>query len=158
MLCLKPYKDVHRAALLALKLRPEQEHWTHTPAELLPEIAGNPQRQGVTVLLDSVPIGFFVLGNDERVEWYAGQPDPAAVTLNGLSLDLSAQGQGLGRAVMAQLPALTKRLFPAARRVLLCVHQTNAGAIHVYQQAGFEILRERQGKRGLLWVMGWELP
>ncbi|GAA5501238.1 hypothetical protein Dxin01_00970 [Deinococcus xinjiangensis] len=98
-----------------LELRPEQANWTHTPAELLPEIAGNPKRRGVTVLLGSVPIGFFVLGNDERVEWYAGQPDPAAVTLNGLSLDRHTQGQGLGKQVMAQLPALVGALFPAAR-------------------------------------------
>ena len=141
-----------------LELRPEQANWTHPPAELLPEIAGNPKRRGVTVLLGSVPIGFFVLGNDERVEWYAGQPDPAAVTLNGLSLDRRTQGQGLGKQVMAQLPALVGALFPAARRVLLCVHQTNVGAIHVYQQAGFKLLRERQGKRGMLWVMALELP
>ena len=149
--------ETHRAALLSLQVIPGQENWTHLPAELLPEVAGNPNRQAVTVLKDGAPVGMFILSADERVELYAGQPDPQAVTLNGLSLDRQYQGRGLGTQVMNALPAYVAPHYPQVNRLLLCVHQTNAGAIHVYQKTGWSILRERQGKRGLLWVMELKL-
>lgn len=156
MLHLTPLQPDHRAALLALKLAPGQEHWTHHPSETLPEVEGNSLRQAVTILEHDVPIGVFTLGIDERVEWYAGHPDPQAVTLNALCLDERCQGRGIGTLMMRRLPDFIPTLYPQARRVLLCVHQTNPAAIHVYQNTGFRILRERQGKRGLLWVMELE--
>ncbi|WP_135230026.1 GNAT family N-acetyltransferase [Deinococcus fonticola] len=153
MIELVPFSAPHRAALLNLRLAPGQESWTHLPAELLPEIEGHPARQAATVLENGIPLGMFVLSADERVEWYAGQPDPQALTLNGLSLDRGAQGRGLGTQVMDALPEYVARTFPYARRLLLCVHQTNLAALHVYRKTGWTVLRERQGKRGLLWVM-----
>lgn len=136
-----------------LQLLPGQENWTHHPAELLPELPGNPRRRAVTVLNSNEPIGMFVLGTDERVEWYAGSPDPQAMTLNALCLDQSCQGRGVGTQVMNALPTYVTRNHPQVKRVLLCVHQTNPGAVHVYKKTGWTVLRERQGKRGMLWVM-----
>lgn len=153
MIRLVPFAEAHRAALLKLQLVPGQQNWTHLPAELLPEVQGNPLRQAVTVLENDFPIGLFILSADERVEWYAGHPDPQAITLNGLSLDRTCQGRGVGTQVMQLLPAYALSAFPQARRMLLCVHQTNPAARHVYEKTGWTILRERQGKRGLLWVM-----
>lgn len=153
MISLAPFQPEHRAALLALQLAPGQENWTHHPAETLPEVEGHPLRRAVTILEDGLPVGVFMLGMDERVEWYAGHPDPHAATLNALCLDERCQGRGIGTQVMELLPEFVPSVFPVVRRVLLCVHQTNLGAIHVYEKTGFRKLRERQGKRGLLWVL-----
>ena len=49
------------------------------------------------------------------------------------------------------------RIRAAARASKLDTYPRRV-AIHVYQQAGFKLLRERQGKRGMLWVMALELP
>lgn len=153
MIELVPFAEAHCAALLGLQVGPGQENWTHLPAELLPEMEGNPARQAVTVLEQGAPVGMFILSADERVEWYAGQPDPQAITLNGLSLDHKSQGRGLGTQIMTALPAYVAHHFPQARRMLLCVHQSNPAAIHLYQKTGWTILRQRQGKRAMLWVM-----
>lgn len=153
MISLALFQPEHRAALLALQLAPGQEQWTHHPAETLPEVEGNPLRRAVTILEDGVPVGVFILGIDERVEWYAGAPDPQAATLNALCLEERCQGRGIGTQVMGLLPEWVPSVYPQVRRLLLCVHQTNLGAIHVYKKTGWRILRERQGKRGLLWVM-----
>ncbi len=150
---LLPTTSEHLPVLLALRLAPGQENWTHHPAETLPEIAGNPLRQAVTILKNDMPVGLFILSRDERVETYAGQPDAHALTLNGLVLDEQCQGRGVGTAAMRLLPRLVQELYPDVTRALLCIHQTNAAAIHVYQKCGWTVLRERQGKRGRLWVM-----
>lgn len=153
MVELVPFTEPHRVALLRLQLAPGQENWTHHPAETLPEIEGNSLRQAVTVLVNSSPVGIFILGTDERVEWYAGHPDLQAMTLNALCLDQSCQGRGVGTQVMNALPTYVTMNYPHTKRLLLCVHQTNEAAIHVYKKTGWTVLRERQGKRGMLWVM-----
>lgn len=155
---LVPLSAGHEAALLALTLAPEQLPFTAHPAELLPELKGDPQRRGVTILDSGEVAGLFALSSGPHCEKYLSEPDPHAVAVSALSIDASRQGRGVGTAAMRLLPTLVPALFPDARRVVLVVNQRNPGARRVYERAGFTVTNERQGPVGPQWVMSLPLP
>lgn len=150
---LKPYTKAHWHTLKDLQLAPEQAEFTALPSQLLPMLEGNPERLGVTILENDVPVGLFALSVGEHRDKYLPQPDPAGVALGALSLDRRCQGRGVGSAAMRQLSGFVPRHFPSAQHVLLVVNQRNPAAKHVYEKVGFVVLREREGPRGPQWVM-----
>ncbi|WP_353543632.1 GNAT family N-acetyltransferase [Deinococcus xinjiangensis] len=140
-----------------MQLAPEQAEFTALPSQLLPMLEGNPERLGVTILENDVPVGLFALSVGEHRDKYLPQPDPAGVALGALSLDRRCQGRGVGSAAMRQLSDFVPRHFPSAQHVLLVVNQRNPAAKHVYEKVGFVVLREREGLRGPQWVMQLDL-
>ncbi|GHG23126.1 hypothetical protein CBQ26_15570 [Deinococcus indicus] len=150
---LVPLSAHHEAALLALTLPPEQRPFTTHPADLLPDLRGDPQRRGVTILDGDEVAGLFALSSGPHCEKCLSEPDPHAVAVSSLSIDTSRQGRGVGTAAMRQLPSLVPSLFPEARRVVLVVNQRNPAARRVYEKAGFTVTGERQGPVGAQWVM-----
>lgn len=158
MIRLEPYSLLHFESLQALQLAPEQAEFTALPSELLPMLAGDPERLGVTILENDVPVGLFALSVGEHRDKYLPQPDPAGVALGALSLDRRCQGRGVGTAAMRQLGDLVPRHFPSAQHVLLVVNQRNPAAKRVYEKVGFVVLHERQGLKGPQWVMQLDLP
>lgn len=154
---LKPYTKAHWHTLKDLQLAPEQAEFTALPSQLLPMLEGNPERLGVTILENDVPVGLFALSVGEHRDKYLPQPDPAGVALGALSLDRRCQGRGVGSAAMRQLSGFVPRHFPSAQHVLLVVNQRNPAAKHVYEKVGFVVLREREGLRGPQWVMQLDL-
>ena len=145
----------HRAALEGLQLAPGQAEFTAHPADLLPEVSGQPRRLPVTILADDEPVGLFVLSVGEHRDQYlpAGQTDPNGVALGALSVDARWQKKGVGTEALRRLPDFVPAHFPEARHVLLVVNQRNPGARRVYERAGFSVVRERLGRKGLQWVM-----
>ncbi|GAA5503663.1 hypothetical protein Dxin01_03422 [Deinococcus xinjiangensis] len=154
---LEPYTKAHWHILKDLQLAPEQAEFTALPSQLLPMLEGNPERLGVTILENDVPVGLFALSVGEHRDKYLPQPDPAGVALGALSLDRRCQGRGVGSAAMRQLSDFVPRHFPSAQHVLLVVNQRNPAAKHVYEKVGFVVLREREGLRGPQWVMQLDL-
>lgn len=154
---LEAYKKAHWYTLKDLQLAPEQVEFTALPSQLLPMLEGNPERLGVTILENEVPVGLFALSVGEHRDKYLPQPDPAGVALGALSLDRRCQGRGVGSAAMRQLSDFVPRHFPSAQHVLLVVNQRNPAAKHVYEKVGFVVLREREGLRGPQWVMQLDL-
>lgn len=157
MIRLEPYTKAHWHTLKDLQLAPEQAEFTALPSQLLPMLEGNPERLGVTILENEVPVGLFALSVGEHRDKYLPQPDPAGVALGALSLDRRCQGRGVGSAAMRQLSDFVPRHFPSAQHVLLVVNQRNPAAKHVYEKVGFVVLREREGLRGPQWVMQLDL-
>ena len=125
---LEPYKKAHWHILKDLQLAPEQAEFTALPSQLLPMLEGNPERLGVTILENEVPVGLFALSVGEHRDKYLPQPDPAGVALGALSLDRRCQGRGVGSAAMRQLSDFVPRHFPSAQHVLLVVNQRNPAA------------------------------
>jgi ribosomal protein S18 acetylase RimI-like enzyme len=79
-------------------------------------------------------VGFFQL--DTRS--VPGAPAAADIIgLRALAIDRRAQGQGVGTAAMAQLPAYVRERFPRRRFVMLTVNTDNPAAIALYRHAGF---------------------
>lgn len=70
---LLPTVGSYREALLRLQFAEGQDRWSKLPAESLAEIEGQAQRRAITILCEGVPVGLFILSQDERVSVYAGQ-------------------------------------------------------------------------------------
>ncbi|HET6510052.1 MAG TPA: N-acetyltransferase [Baekduia sp.] len=91
-------------------------------------------RESVAILRDGAVVGFFQL--DTRS--VPGAPAATDIIgLRALAIDLRAQGQGVGTAAMAQLPAYVRARFPRRRFVALTVNTDNPPAIALYRRAGF---------------------
>ncbi|RSK42475.1 GNAT family N-acetyltransferase [Hymenobacter perfusus] len=54
-----------------------------------------------------------------------------------VAIDVSAQGQGLGRRLFTELLSQTKARFPEVSRVELLVRESNTRAIALYEKLGF---------------------
>jgi ribosomal protein S18 acetylase RimI-like enzyme len=65
---------------------------------------------------------------------YASQSDPAFVMLHQLYVLPGAQGQGLGREMLAEIEAA----FPDAKAIRLEVEAANEKAVRFYERQGFE--------------------
>jgi GNAT superfamily N-acetyltransferase len=131
---LRPIDDGLRAGVLALGLGPGQERFSGAPAQTVPRGDAIASREHVVIVRDGAPVGYFQLDRDS----VPGAPKgPDVLGLRALLIDLAVQGQGVGSAAMAALPAYVREHFPACRRVTLTVNVTNPAAIAVYRRAGF---------------------
>ncbi len=92
---------------------------------------GEPLLRGVLILEDNAPAGYLYL-----TQCYAAEVGGRCVVLEEVYLKPEFRGRGLGTQVMAWL----RREYPKARRFRLEVTQENAGAVRLYQKAGYEYL------------------
>jgi RimJ/RimL family protein N-acetyltransferase len=124
-----------RDRVLALGPRPEQERFSGTPAETLPDAEADPQRQPVAIVADGEPVGFCVLHRGPGPGGLA--PTPADVLLRGFLVDAEAQGRGIATRALRGLPGFVARHAPGAQRIVLTVNTRNPAAIRAYRNAGF---------------------
>lgn len=66
-----------------------------------------------------------------------GTVEYKALRLDSICVDESVRGQGIGKAIVADVRALAKAF--GCREVMLGVHPENDGAIAFYQKCGFHI-------------------
>jgi GNAT superfamily N-acetyltransferase len=131
---LVPLDDALRPEVLRIAVEPGQVRFGGVPAQSIPVADREPARESVVVLRDDVPVGYFQL--DTRS--VPGAPAAANVIgLRALAIDRSVQGQGIGTAAMAALPAYVRERFPQRRFVALTVNADNPVAISMYAKAGF---------------------
>jgi ribosomal protein S18 acetylase RimI-like enzyme len=131
---LAPLDDTLRPEVLRIHVAPEQVRFGGVPAQSIPIADREPARESVVILRDRVPVGYFQL--DTRS--IPGAPAAADIVgLRALAIDRSAQGQGIGTAAMAALPAYVRARFPGRRFVVLTVNVDNPAAIALYARAGF---------------------
>lgn len=153
MIELRACQPDHLRALLAFELPEEQQVFTSTPVQVLARVRGDADRLPVTILAESVPVGFFLLCVGEHRDKYLPEPDPTAVALTALSIDPARQGQGLGFTAMGLLPGFVREKYPSAKRLILAVNQRNHTALRLYARAGFVISHTRDGPAGPQWIM-----
>jgi ribosomal protein S18 acetylase RimI-like enzyme len=131
---LVPLDDTLRPEVLRIAVAPDQVRFGGVPAQSIPVADRDDARESVVILRDSVPVGYFQL--DTRS--VPGAPAAADIVgLRALAIDRSAQGQGVGTAAMAALPAYVRARFPTRRFVTLTVNTDNPPAIALYARAGF---------------------
>ncbi|WP_420595486.1 GNAT family N-acetyltransferase [Deinococcus sp.] len=157
MLGLEPYQIQYAAALAQLRMTPEQQAFTVWPADILAQIAGDPERRAVVIAESGAAVGLFVLSVGAHRDKYLTQPDPDAVALSALSIDLAAQGRGIGTRAMLTLPGFMRQHYPQAKRLVLVVNQRNGPARRLYDRSGFIVVAEREGPIGRQWVMALAL-
>jgi RimJ/RimL family protein N-acetyltransferase len=110
---LAPLDAALRPAVLRIEVAPEQVRFGGVPAS---------------------SVGYFQLDRNG----VPGAPSgPQILGLRALAIDLRAQGQGVGAAAMAALPAYVRERFPERRTVALTVNDDNPAAIALYARAGF---------------------
>lgn len=140
MIHLEPYKFSHFDDLNSYQLMPEQAKYTRQPWQwsdgttLLLE-AG---MTGVTILLDSKAVGFFVL--DRSHNKFAYTDNKQAILLRSFSINPLYQGQGVARQSIQ--PDLIDRIIynisPHYNEIVLAVNPQNIRAYHLYRNAGFQ--------------------
>ena len=131
---LAPLDDHLRPGVAAIQVAPEQVRFGGVPAQAMSAADRDRARASVVIVRDGAAVGYFQL--DTRS--VPGAPAAADILgLRALAIDVGAQGQGVGRAAMAQLPAYVRERFPQRRFVVLTVHADNPPALALYRGAGF---------------------
>lgn len=124
--------DAHWPFLQAFSLPADQVLYTTLPRNL-----DNPLPEGVypVVVVASVPVGFFLLHDNERVAQYTKTQD--ALLFSAFSIDYKAQRKGYAQAALHALPSFIREHFPHVRQVILSVNLHNESAFSLYKKAGF---------------------
>lgn len=131
---LTPLDDALRPGVQAIQVAPDQVRFGGIPSQTMAGGDRDPARESVVIVRDGIVVGFFQL--DTRS--VPGAPAAADIIgLRALAIDRRAQGQGVGTAAMAQLPAYVRERFPRRRFVMLTVNTDNPPAIALYRHAGF---------------------
>ena len=105
--------------------------------ELAKEIAAKADSATAVHLLAVDPATAAIVG----YAWYTWDHPDAAQSVFGICLRPSHQGTGLGKALMTQLLAAAKVVGPPL--MTLTVQLANPRAVHLYQQMGFDVVREQ---------------
>jgi GNAT superfamily N-acetyltransferase len=138
----EPVGTRHRAALLRLRVRPEQRGYVGAVADLLADAAACPASTSLAILCGEEVIGHArIEANARSVAGY--EPEQPTLGLRAFFIDARCQGQGLGtRALAALLDELAAR-HPHAGGVMLAVDTGNTAALALYRRAGFTDARGR---------------
>ena len=125
--------ELHRLA--GLRLAPGQEGFVGSGAEMIRDRTEGLLFYEVRDTASGAAVGMFKL---DPLYWQRNpHAGPQDVGLRGVLVDASAQGRGIGRAMLAQLPDAVRAAFPGARRVVLTVNVDNPRARRAYLAAGF---------------------
>lgn len=125
-----------RAAVLALRVRPEQEDFVGPVAVSLLDAEQCPGSTPMIILHAGMPVGYYRVEHDARS--VVERPfDAPALGLRSFFIDAAWQGRGLGLPAMAALLEDLPRRHPLARAVVLTVNCRNTAALALYRRAGF---------------------
>ncbi len=96
---------------------------------------GEPLLRGALILEDGDPAGYLYV-----TQCYSAEVGGRCVILEEIYLKPEARGRGLGARALAWL----RGEYPAARRFRLEVTPGNAGAVRLYERAGYDYLNYDQ--------------
>ena len=131
-LTIRPVDRSNWEAALKLEIHPHQHAYTPSVVISLAKCYIRPDEEIVSPFAlyhGELIVGFFTFTFDpesQDVYW-----------LNGYLIDKKYQGQGYGRAGLAQLLKLARRIFPRMRSLSLTVNPENTPARRIYEEAGF---------------------
>lgn len=129
---LEPLQDKHWPVLETFTLPLDQEKYTMLPKDIDSII---PDGVHPVVIVNDVPVGFFLLHDTERVKSYTDNPN--ALLLSAFSINYPAQGSGYAKSALQQLPEYVRHYFTDKQQVVLSVNLKNEAAFSLYQTVGF---------------------
>lgn len=109
--------------------------------QLAREVLGKSQGSTDVVLAATDPDGGAIVG----YAWFAWEGAQAATSVFGLCLRRSHQSAGLGRTLMARLLEIARHVGPPL--MTLTVQLANPRAVFLYQQMGFQIIRQQMRRQ-----------
>lgn len=114
-----------------------QSEFVEDIGSILAWVKGNEFTHSYVMSLDDDLVGYFCvhMNYGKSVEYVPSD----AVGLIDYFVDSRYQGLGIGKRVVAELPALLKQDFPKLSHIYLAVNHRNPGAKHCYLKAGFEV-------------------
>jgi ribosomal protein S18 acetylase RimI-like enzyme len=103
--------------------------------------ASDPTVVGFVTETDIGPAGFVLIGSIGLV----GDGRPRVLEVVAIAVDPSMRRQGLGRRLLARVVQLA-RADVGVREIRLGVAEDNAAARHLFEQAGFAVVRDDDGR------------
>ncbi|WP_291077418.1 MULTISPECIES: GNAT family N-acetyltransferase [unclassified Empedobacter] len=133
---LKHTETKHHDALL-YNLPEDQIPFTALPSETFErlKLRTDGHAKPITILLDEVPIGFFVLDyGDDKLEM---TNNTNSLLLRSLSINPEFQGKGYGKISMNLMDDFVKDNFPTIDELVLAVNFNNKSAYDLYLKVGY---------------------
>ena len=137
---IRPYTIHDQPLLNAFEILAEDRKFTRTPNDNIASAKGDNERHPTLVMLNDQCVGFFTLHEGQGVKPYSNHQD--AIFFRSFSVDARYRGQGVGKAVIQQLPSYIKATFPYINEIVLTVNTDNDKAIALYKQAKYSITGE----------------
>jgi RimJ/RimL family protein N-acetyltransferase len=130
---LAPLDPAITAAVRGIRVAEQQVVFSRQPADILdkPEAGATPY----AIMLDGAPVGMLRIDTGFHLNHDFAAPDTPGV--RSFIVGTGVQGRGIGSAASAALPALARRLYPAATAFYLTVNLRNAPAQRAYLRGGF---------------------
>jgi len=129
--------DAHGlAAVHALQIDPEQLEFAGTLERALASCERGPPEHiaGLAIEQDGAIVGLVVLQHaSRRPDW---APEGSAA-VSAMRIDRRRQGQGLGQAALAAVPAWLRAHWPGVTQVAISVDEGNAAGRRAYERAGY---------------------
>jgi RimJ/RimL family protein N-acetyltransferase len=148
--------DAHnRAAVLALRVDPEQRQFVGDMADMLADAEVSANSEPMAILRGDTVVGYYRV--ERKASAVTGRTDEVpSLGLRSFLVDTAHQGHGIGTAAIEALCADLGRRHPDRRRLVLTVNLINTAARRVYLRTGFEDSGElyhggRAGPQHLLW-------
>ena len=153
---LATYQEEHGEVLATFHLPEDQTVYSALPEQSLRYCHEDPDRHPIVVLVDEVPVGFFVLHIGEQMKSFT--EDERAILLRGFLIDHNHQGKKYGKKAMEILPGFAKYLFPDKDCIVLAVNVKNVAAKALYSNSGFQDTGlKKEGRSGWMHIMEYRL-
>lgn len=152
---LASYQEKHSKVLATFSLPDAQKTFSALPELSLRYCREDSDRFPIVVLVDKVPVGFFVLHIGENIREYTDNKD--SILLRGFLIDHNHQGKKYGKKTMEVLPEFAAQLFPGKDRIVLAVNVKNVAAKALYLNSGFQYTGVKvKGMSGWMHIMEYK--
>lgn len=131
---LRPYDPAHRAALLALAVRPDQVPFSGQPADVIDDPA--PHIDMHLIVHGAAVAGMFRINRAYHTDHLFASRN--TLGLRTFLIDHALQGHGIASAACLQLRSYLAPLYPTFEAVFLTVNLRNPAARAVYLKGGFK--------------------
>ncbi len=130
---LRHYSNKHTDILNSFTLPKEQAKFTSLPINYQEVIEG---QYRIIILVDEIPVGFFILHSTDRVRDYSDNRQ--AMLLTAFSINQANQGKGYAKQAMLLLRQFIAEEFPSCDEIVLAVNHKNVAAQQLYLKVGFQ--------------------
>jgi RimJ/RimL family protein N-acetyltransferase len=132
----EPVTPERFAAVRTLRVNPDQERYSGSPALTLAAAVDDPHCEPMAILADGEVVGFYRL--EFAAETIVGARLGAThVGVRAFMIDARHQGSGYGTRAVGALCTDLQQRHPQRRLAVLLVHCRNRAGIAIYRRGGF---------------------